>query len=409
MVDTTLDLTTSVAPDPVTRRARIAVVAVVVLGALAIRLMFFQFESGDYTAYFGQWYQFIDQHGHFAALRYDFANYNEPYLYLLVLLSYTPLPSLYAIKLISVVFDLLLGFFAYRIVELRRPGTWWPLLAGALVLYLPTVVMNSSVWGQADAIYSAFAVGGVYFALRRRPWLACLFFGLAFSFKLQAIFVFPVLVLLVLRRVVPWRALLLIPGVYLLLDVPALIAGASPHDLLTVYLTEANTYDELTLNAPNVYQYLGTVTDTTAVRTVGIALTGLLLFLLILPVAARRVELTPTRIVLATAVSTVLVPFFLPAMHERYFYLADAFTVLAAFHLPRRLWALPVLEQFASAFSYAPFLTQTGRRGGGGGFGGGVPSGTIVGFPILSTAMLAALVLVVWTAIQDFRRPTLRP
>jgi Gpi18-like mannosyltransferase len=388
MVDETLDPPRVASP----AAARVAVVAVVVLGALAVRLVFFPFESGDYTAFFGQWYRFIDEHGHVAALRYSFANYNEPYLYLLVLLSYTPIPPLYAIKLISVGFDLVLAFFAYRIVALRRPGTWWPVLAGALALYLPTVVMNSSVWGQADAIYSAFAVGGVSFALRRRPWLACVFFGLSFAVKLQAIFVLPVLLLLVLRRRVPWRALPLIPAVYLLLDVPALLAGANAHDVLTVYLTEANTYDELTLNAPNVYQFLGAGTDTAALRTIGIALTGLLLFLLILPVAARRIELTPTRIVLAAAVCTVLVPFFLPAMHERYFYLADTCTVLAAFHLPRRLWALPVLEQFASAFSYAPFLSQSGRFGGV----------DLVSFPILATAMLAALVLAVWTGIREF-------
>jgi Gpi18-like mannosyltransferase len=405
--------------------ARVAVAAAVVLGALAVRLTFFQYQSGDYTAYFGQWYQFIDQHGHFAALKYDFANYNVPYLYLLAILTYTPIPALYGIKLVSVVFDLLLAFFTCRIVALRRPGTWWPLLAAALVLYLPTVVMNSSLWGQADAIYSAFAVGGMYFLLRRRPWLACLFFGLAFSFKLQVIFLFPVLLLLVLRRRVPWRALLLIPGVYLVLDVPALLAGANVHTLLTVYVDEANAYDQLTLNASNAYQFLGTVSDTTLFKGIGIALTGSLLVALILPVVGRRVEMTPTRIVLASAVSAVLVPFFLPAMHERYFYLADTLTVIAAFYLPKRLWALPVLEQFASAFSYAPFLLQTAHAGngpadgggfrgatpsgggvGGGGGGGGVPTATLVSFPILSTAMLAALVLVVWTAIQDFRRPT---
>ena len=400
------------AREPVVRRtwgpARIAVAAAVVLGALAVRLAFFQFQSGDFTAFFGPWYQFIQQHGHFAALRYDFANYNVGYLYLLALLSYTPISALYAVKLISVVFDLVLAFFVYRLVAVRRPGTWWPVLAGALVLFLPTVVMNSSLWGQADAIYSAFAIGGVYFAVRRRPWLACLFFGFAFAFKLQVIFLFPVLLLLALRRVVPWRALLLVPGVYLLMDVPALLVGANFHSLLTVYVTEAGTYNQLTLNAANVYQFLGNVGDTQLFKMFGIMLTGMLLVSLLMPVIGLRLELTPTRIVLASAVSAVLVPFFLPAMHERYFYLADTLSVVAAFYLPKRLWALPVLVQFASAFSYAPFLLATGGRGRGGGFGGnGLASQTIVAFPILSMAMLVALVLVVWTAIEEFRRPVL--
>jgi Gpi18-like mannosyltransferase len=344
------------------------VIAIIVLAAVAVRLVFFSYRSGDYTAYFAQWYAYISDHGGFAALKTDFANYNEPYLYLLAALTYLPVPALAGIKAMSVVFDFLLAFLAYRIVNLRYPNKWWPILAGAIVLFLPTVVLNSSMWGQADAMYGALGIGAVYFLLRRRPWLACLFFGLAFSFKLQIVFLFPLLLLLVLRKWVPWRALLAIPVVYVLLDVPALLLGASPGAVFSLYATQTSTYDQLTLNAPNVYQYLSTTTST-ALRYGGIAVTGIALLALIVPVAVKRVPLTPLRIVLAATVSALLVPYFLPAMHERYFYLADVLTVLAAFYLPRKLWALPILEQFASLFSYLPFLLMTGG-GGRGGFGG---------------------------------------
>jgi hypothetical protein len=173
----------------------------------------------------------------------------------------------------------------------------------------------------------------------------------------------------------------------------------------------------------------------------------------------RRVQLTPTRIVLAATVSVLLVPFFLPAMHERYFFLADAMTVVAAFYLPRRLWALPVLEQFASFCAYLPFLLGSGGGGGrgprpgggfrggrfpgggsgsgtgggsgsggfpggsgggfggrpgggaalgsggfgGGGFGGGAVNTSMIDMRILATAMLAALVLALWVTVQEFR------
>jgi Gpi18-like mannosyltransferase len=177
--------------------------------------------------------------------------------------------------------------------------------------------------------------------------------------------------------------------VYLLLDVPALLAGANVHDLLTVYATEAGTYQQLTLNAPNLYQWVGDIGQTATVRALGIELTGLLIIAGLLPLVVKRIELTTTRIVLFATVSAILVPFCLPAMHERYFYLADVLTVIAAFYLPRRLWALPVLEQFASAFSYAPFLRM---------------SNTLVSFTVLSTVMAAALGLVTWTAIRESQR-----
>jgi Gpi18-like mannosyltransferase len=381
------------APAPTSTTARVAVLTAVVVCAILVRLPFLPFRSGDYDAYFSQWYAVLQQQG-FGAFRTDFANYNVPYLYLLLMLTHLPVPALYGIKLLSTAFDLLLAFFAHRIVALHRPNTWWPTIAAAVVLFLPTVVMNSSLWGQADSVYSAFAIGGVYFVLRRRPWLACLLFGLAFAVKLQTIFLFPVLLLLVLRRWVPWRALLLIPGGYLLLDVPALLAGANPGTLFTIYATQTGTYDELTLNAPNVYQFLGDVGNAATVRALGIEMTGLLVVGLLAAAVLSRVELTPARIVAACAVSALLVPFFLPAMHERYFYLADVTTVLAACYLPRTLWPLPVLEQFASAFSYAPFLRLSSGS-----------QGTLVSFPILTLVMLAALGLAVWAAVTVWRRP----
>ncbi|WP_153035163.1 glycosyltransferase 87 family protein [Amycolatopsis sp. YIM 10] len=382
---------------PAVTAKKLAALTLLVFAAITVRTLFFDYRSGDYNAFLLRWYEFIEQNGGWRALRQEFSNYNAPYLYLLVVLSYLPVPPLIGIKLISVVFDFVLAYFAYRLVDLRYPGRWWPLPAGAVVVFLPTVVLNSSMWAQADSIYSAFALGGLYFALRHRPYLACAFFGLALAFKLQAIFLFPVLLLLVLAKRVPWRALLLVPAVYLVLDVPALLIGADPVALLTIYATQTETYGQLTLNAPNAYQFLTGVTDTDVLKAVGVALTGALLLGGIVALLARATELTTTRILLLATVSALLVPYFLPAMHERYFYLADVLTVVAAFHLPRLLWPLPILTQFASLFSYLPYLAADG------GFGGTAPA--IVDFRVLAMVMLGALVLAVWVTVEKLVEP----
>lgn len=65
---------------------------------------------------------------------------------------YLPLPAIGAVKLISVPFDHPLAFSVYRIVSLRHWSRLPPLLAGGLALLLPTVVVNSSMSGQADSI-----------------------------------------------------------------------------------------------------------------------------------------------------------------------------------------------------------------------------------------------------------------
>ena len=71
-------------------------------------------------------------------------------------------------------------------------------------------------------------------------------------------------------------------------------------------------------------------------------------------------------------------------MHERYFFAADVLSVLYAFCVPGG-WRVMALVQFASAFSYLPFLFRH----------------EAVPLALLPFAMLAALALVVRRAIQD--------
>nr|WP_157529022.1 hypothetical protein [Kibdelosporangium sp. MJ126-NF4] len=380
-----------------TRTARLAPVlvlaAVIVLLSLAARLVLFPFESRDYQAFVAQWYEFISANGGFSALRYQFADYNVPYLYLLAILSYLPVPALVGVKAITVLFDVVLAYYVYRLVALKHPRGWWPFLAAVTVSVLPTIVTNGALWAQCDVIYAAFGLGGVYYAVRSRPWLACVFFGLALAFKLQIVFLFPLLLVLVLLRKVPWPGLLVVPGVVLLLDGPALLAGASPAQLLSVYTNQAGAYTQLTLNAPNAYQFLTVTTGMDLIRTAAIAFTAALTLIVVFGVVASRTRLTVPRTVLLATLFAILVPFFLPAMHERYFYLADVLSVVVAFYFPRRLWPVPLLVQFASFLSYTPFL-----------FGK-----TAVDLRWLAVAMLAALVLVARETVAEIGSEIRRP
>jgi len=54
----------------------------------------------------------------------------------------------------------------------------------------------------------------------------------------------------------------------------------------------------------------------------------------------------------------LVLPFFLPEMHERYFYLADIVSIIYAFYFPRYFY-VPVIEQLCSLMSYIPYLLTT--------------------------------------------------
>ena len=100
-----------------------------------------------------------------------------------------------------------------------------PRLAFPLTLLLPTVFMNSSWWGQMDAIFTAFLVWTVYFLLERRNLWACLFGGIALGVKFQPLFFAPVLLpLLVLQRLRLREILNVITG-YVTTFVPAFFMG----------------------------------------------------------------------------------------------------------------------------------------------------------------------------------------
>src|SRR5205807_229321 len=140
-----------------------------------------------------------------------------------------------AIKTISVVFDGVLAIFTYLILSLRYRRSYASIIGALVILFAPTIFINSAAWGQSDATYTAFCLGSLYFLLRGRPAWACIFFGLAISFKLQAIFFLPVLLMLLLRRKLPMKYLVLIPVVFLLMLAPAFIAGRDAWSLLTIY------------------------------------------------------------------------------------------------------------------------------------------------------------------------------
>jgi Gpi18-like mannosyltransferase len=358
--------------------------------AVLVRIVALPYVSRDYTGFLSVWYEYIDVHGGFAALRDTFSNYNVPYLYLLATLTYLPVPALTGIKLVSVLFDLVLAYYVYRIVRLRYSATWVAGLAAVTVLLLPTVWLNSAMWAQADSIYSAFCVAGVYYLLRRRPWLACLLIGSAFAFKLQTVFILPVLVTLAVVRYLPWRTLLAVPAAYVAWALPAMLLGHSMRHLFLVYLDQAESDQRLTANAPSVYQFFRIENGVQPLRQAGIVFTAGLVLLVILLVLKSRREIDGDRLLLLALLFAILVPFFLPAMHERYFYLADVLSIAVAFWMPRLLW-VPLLVQIASLLSYVAFL-----------FGAGREYGVSVDQRVPAVLMFAALVLVVRAFGQEF-------
>lgn len=178
------------------RKDVVFLAAITILGIL-IRLSGKDFCSGDAEIFLLPWFQAIQENGGFQSLTTQIGNYGIPYQFLIAGMTYFPLQPLYLYKILSVIFDFALAWMSAKFVcqlKQSKSSALFALVYGA-VLCLPTVALNSSVWAQCDSIYTFFLVATLYELYRERYVRAFCWFGFAFAFKLQAVFILPFLVI----------------------------------------------------------------------------------------------------------------------------------------------------------------------------------------------------------------------
>ena len=366
------------------------------LAALAVLLRFVGLQHRtDDLQIFELWYFRMSGLGVWRGLGVPIGNYNAPFLYVLAVAHYLPGPVIIKIKTAWMIFDVLLAFFTFKIVQLRWPGRRLPAAAALVMLLLPTVVINASFYGQVDAMWASFAVGGVYFLLRGRYWWGVSLCTVSFALKPQGVFIFALVALLVLAGHIPWRSLVAVPLVYVALDIPAIALGRHAKELLTIYSLsrQERNVPLLTSRAPSVYAFINTsANEVAAVRQLGYLFTAALVLGVCYVLVVRRVTLTRARIVTAAAFFAILLPFFLPGMHERYFFLADVLTVVLVFYRPR-LWFVPLLVQSSSLMAYQAYLFRSSD------------TAPIRPLPLAASLMLAAILVVGYDLLRDAVRP----
>jgi Gpi18-like mannosyltransferase len=278
-----------------------------------------------------------------------------------------------------------LALFVYLIVKIKYENKIYiPIAAGLVTLLLPTIFLNSAAWGQCDAIYTTFGLGAIYFLLRKRYMWAFLFLGLSFSFKLQAVFLFPLVFVLVFNGELSFKSLkyiVLTPITYFVLLIPALIAGRPLSDLLQIYLNQGQRYAILTALAPNIYAWLSTnVAGANSYGHAMIFLTGAAVLIISFLVLTSRKKMSNEICINLSLFFVILLPFLLPAMHERYFYLADIFSLAYAFYRPK-FFFVAIIVEITSFLCYAPYLMNNGEQI--------IPLGVLSFFTLISCSIVA--------------------
>lgn len=332
-------------------------VSVVLLAAaFVLRGCLFDYETLDYQNFLTKWVDFYRSNGGFSGLSRSVGNYNIPYLYFLALFSYSRIRDLYLIKLLSCFFDVLLAYGAMKLTAYLTESNTKRLAAFFAVLFLPTVVLNGALWGQCDSIYVALALLAVVYALDDRPVLSMVFWALSFGFKLQCVFLLPICALLWLRGKYDLWHFLLFPLSYVVLVLPAVIIGRPFRDAIMLYLDQAGSVGNgLNYNSPSVYAFFRNPADPALASNLGIITAFVLLFALIAVCMLYRDRLNDRVIISALLLMSIMIPYFLPHMHDRYFFAADVLSVAAAAAFPE-MYIAAVSVQFASLLGYHAYL-----------------------------------------------------
>lgn len=334
--------------------------ALITLGALA-RFLSLDKINDDYINYLFPWYDYISTEGILNALGDKFSNYAPAYTYLLAIATTLPVKKIIAIKSISILMDIINCVLIYKIGKFKYQTGSIPLLASAIFWVLPTVIFNSSYWGQCDAIYTGFLLLTLYMIILERPLASIVYFSIALAFKLQAIFMAPVILVFYLKSFqieeknkFKWWYFSLIPIIYVLISYPTIFLGREPAEVLSVYLHQADTYKYLNMNAPNLY-FLISNDHYQYVYKAGL-LTAVFCFLIwIIYTTKLTFVQRAEQYVISSLASVSLAPMLLPMMHDRYFYPADVISLMVAFFIPR-LWFLPLIFQVTSFLAYSRWL-----------------------------------------------------
>jgi Gpi18-like mannosyltransferase len=384
--------------------------AVMITLGVLVRIMISNMESGDYIYSFADWMKEI-RNAHTAGLPYtgivpggddhlSTFDYNCLYQYLLVfmnLFSDGGGNDIFLVKMPSIIADVVMAVTFFRIVFEMTTSSWKSMMAMGVCLAIPTVLLNSGAWAQNDSIYTSFLLLSFLSLIKGRDFRTWLYFAIAFCWKQQAIFLAPVLIIAWLRNKTKIRYILCVPVMYVLVIIPAAIAGAlvpskvtvdiasladtgnvswisdfavngeslvlepvgrSFGSLLGIYGHQVSMFSRLTMNYPNIYTIIYSDIDKTLrqmIITCGEVFTVMLLGILAYYLYNKKFKDDKLFYLTLVVFVSQLVVYCLPCMHERYGYVAEVFAFIYGMFGFGRL-ILAIVLQFITLVTYTRFL-----------------------------------------------------
>lgn len=340
-------------------RMDLCYLAALTLIGLGIRVILRVVITDDWLMYWDPWISDLKEMG-FSYLATDRYDYTPTFVYILWAISRLSINPMTAYKGLHCVLDFvaagILGKMIWKVTGSKRKG----ILSYGLFLIVPTIWANSALWAQCDIIFMTFLLLCFYYLFEDRPCKAMFFYGMAFVFKLQSLFIFPFLVILWVNKKVELKHFLWIPALYFLSIVPAWIEGRPLMDLINIYMAQgAQDVWSLSIKWPNIYQIIGNQFFLLEYASAGTWLILGILMIILYAMAQKRYRITNEFIVQMALFFAILTPWFLPHMHERYGCVADILAIIYAMMNTKKFY-FPLVQILVSFNSYMAYLSHLG-------------------------------------------------
>ncbi len=330
------------------------------LGAF-MRFKMRYFVSIDALGCYLPWYDEIIAAGRLKGIGTQIGDYNVLYQFIMSLLSYLPMIPLYAVKMFSIVFDLLtalcVGLFIYDKKGERN------LLAGSIafaaIWLAPVAALNSSMWSQCDMVYTFFILLSLYALRKDRYALSFILLGISFAFKLQSVLILPFYVLIWFKeKKFSILNFLIVPLVMWITTIPGIIGGRSVFSGFELYVYQTDEFHWAVVNYPSIYlsmvdnfrpdmyEWISPIAMTSTLT----ALAGWMIY-----VVAKKKKLSEEAFLSLALLLTYTAVFFLPSMHERYGFIYEILAIVYVFKNKKSV--IPcILLQVLSVCTYSRYL-----------------------------------------------------
>lgn len=336
----------------------------ITLSAFIIRILFFDKIGADFDMFLKIWINQLQENPFLANTEIQYCNYTSLYILFLrfVALFENETVQLYLIKTLSIAFDFLCGWVAYKIIFLYTSNEVKSIIGYAATLFLPTLIINGSYINQCDSIYVFFLLYSFYQILNKKWNLVLILFGFAISLKLQSIFFLPIVGLILFLKKIQFKQLFIIPFIYFLTCIPDILLSKSFTPFF-MYSKQTNFNELLVSNTMSIFNLL-CLKDSSFVITSSngkfnfLSYLGILIVIfvtLIILLIFKGQNISINKLFNYTLFFSIFTPFFLPYMHERYYLFAELLCVIFIILNPLKNYIFYSIEIF-SLFHYFYFI-----------------------------------------------------